>query len=300
MDCITKVCQFDYEVFRTYLYSLKRRYPFLNCRVCGRSLAGRAIFSVSIGSAASPALMAGGFHGQEWLTPLLLLRFLERICESMVNGKELCGINVSGALQNRELLLVPNVNPDSNSIALHGAACAGSYNETVQKISGGDFSSWNANARGVDINHNFDAGWEELRKMEIEAGITGPAPRRFGGTMPESEPETSALTRLCRIRRPRHALAIHSQGEEIFWQYGENTPEKSRAMAEIFSAASGYTLVDNEGLASHGGFKDWFIDEMHCPGFTIEIGKGKNPLPMEDFEGIYSKTEKMLTLAAIM
>lgn len=105
-------------------------------------------------------------------------------------------------------------------------------------------------------------------------------------TAPESEPETAALTGLCRQAGFRHVLALHTQGEEIYWRYGDNTPSRSRVMAEIMGATSGYAVADPEGLASHGGFKDWFIQEMGRPGFTLEMGKGENPLPLSDFDGL--------------
>ena len=120
------------------------------------------------------------------------------------------------------------------------------------------------------------------------------------GNMAESEPETQALVRLCRSHPFRHALAFHSQGEEIFWEYGEHTPQRGRMMAKIFAASSGYRLVENDGLASHGGFKDWFLSEFERPGFTFEIGRGENPLPLSSFERIYEKLEETLLLAALM
>jgi g-D-glutamyl-meso-diaminopimelate peptidase len=71
-------------------------------------------------------------------------------------------------------------------------------------------------------------------------------------------------------------------------------------MAEIMATTSGYALDVPSGLAEGGGFKDWFIEEFHKPGFTIEIGKGENPLPSEDAQKIYLKIKEMLTLCAIM
>ena len=65
-------------------------------------------------------------------------------------------------------------------------------------------------------------------------------------------------------------------------------------MAEILSSESGYALDVPVGLASGGGFKDWFVLEFDRPAFTVEIGKGKNPLPIEMAEEIYKKIEKML------
>ena len=106
----------------------------------------------------------------------------------------------------------------------------------------------------------------------------------FDPVLPESEPETQAMVALCNARLPRMLIALHSQGREIFWRYGERLPPDSRALAELFSAASGYKLSDNAGLASFGGFKDWFIAAFNKPGYTVEIGVGRNPLPLTDWQ----------------
>ena len=49
-----------------------------------------------------------------------------------------------------------------------------------------------------------------------------------------------------------------------------------------------------------GGFKDWFIDKFRRPGFTVEIGIGKNPLPPERADSIYRQIKEMLSLYIIM
>ena len=127
-----------------------------------------------------------------------------------------------------------------------------------------------------------------------------PGPRQYSGLAPESEPETRAVTDLCRRVAFRHVVALHSQGEEIYWQYGEDTPPQSHIMAQVLGAASGYTVTAPTGMASHGGFKDWFIRCFHRPGFTIELGRGVNPLPVEEFEAIYDKAREMLTLSVLL
>ncbi len=300
MDCITRLKTPDCETQRAMIFKLKKRYPFLNCSCCGHSTCSRGIFALSLGRSDNPVLLAGGFHGQEWLTSLLLLRFAEELCRCAVTRSELCGIDVMGALRGREVIIIPCVNPDGVQIALHGAPAAGRYSQDFERISAASEDKWNANARGVDINHNFNAGWNILRSMEIEQGILGPSPRRYGGYMPESEPETQAIVDLCLRRRPRKAVAFHSQGEEIYYCYGEKTPLKSLTEGRILAAASGYTLIENSGLASHGGFKDWFIEYFAKPAYTIEIGLGENPLPLEDFEDIYCKALLMMVLTLIL
>ena len=277
---------------------MKKNYPFLGVNIIGKSLCQRDIFSLTIGKGRNPLIIAAGFHSQEWLTTLLALRFAEILLFSRANKSPVWGIDIHGIT--RSVIIVPCINPDGVEIAVRGFESAGRYAENAKKIAASSSEKWNANASGVDINHNFDAGWTELRNMEIEEGIVTPSPRRYGGYMPESEPETVALVNLTRSRRPRAVIALHSQGEEIFWEYGCKKPPESERLARIFAAASGYTLVENSGLASHGGYKDWFIECFDRPGFTVEIGKGENPLPLSDFDDILKKTVPMLTLAAMM
>lgn len=163
----------------------------------------------------------------------------------------------------------------------------------------GDFKHFNANFRGVDINHNFDADWEKLKIKEKEMGIHFPTASRFGGYKKMSEPETLAIVNLCKTFNIRHATALHSQGKVIYWSYGDKRPPHARQMAEIMASASGYALDYAIGIANGGGFKDWFISEFNRPSFTVEVGIGKNPLPIQSAEKIYEEVKKALTLNAL-
>jgi len=289
-----------YSTRQKQIAGLCARYPFARRIEAGKSVLGRSIEALRIGEPDDAVLFAGAFHGQEWLTAMLLLTFAERLCQSLENGTLTAGIDCRKALLGHGIVILPCVNPDGVEIAIDGAKSAGDLAGEVERISAGDTSGWNANARGIDINHNYNAGWHIVRQLEQAEGINSPQPRRFGGYSPESEPETQATVRLCGEYRFRSVYAFHSQGEEIYWQYGSHTPPKSALMARVLAMASGYTPVLPTGTASHAGFKDWFIERYHRPGFTIEIGRGKNPLPVEELENIYSRLEEMMTLAMVM
>ncbi len=291
---------FDYECSKRMVEKLTREFSFLEIDVVGRTCLGRAIFSLSVGNRRNCVLLAGGFHGSEWLTCLALFRFAKRLCSSIETKSLLCSVDVSRAFKELGVVIIPCVNPDGVEIAVHGPAGARSARSFVESLGCPDYKKWNANAMGVDINHNFNAGWEVLRQMEEEQGIKGPAPRQFGGFRAESESETKALTRLCRLTPFRQAMAVHSQGEELYWQYGDETPEQAYMMAKILADSCSYRLVENAGLASHGGFKDWFISEFFRPAFTLEIGKGENPLPVCDLDSIYSQIEETFTIFTLM
>lgn len=300
MGKITVPQQADSGAVRGMIYALRGKYAFLDALPVGRSVLGKEIMGLVLGTGKERVLYTAAFHGQEWLTSLVLLRLCETICETLARDGKIAGMDFRQALLGRSLFFVPLINPDGVDIALHGSQAAGVYSQQVAELGGDTFGLWQANARGVDINHNFNAGWHQLQEMERKKGITGPSPRQFCGPAPESEPETAAIAQFCRRISFRHVLALHSQGEEIYWRYGDRTPSRSRVMAEIMGSSSGYTVADPEGLASHGGFKDWFIEEMGRPGFTIELGQGVNPLPLSDFEGICEKTQEMFLLAALM
>lgn len=300
MNRIVTITEPDTQQLIEWIDALRKKYPEITPTVYGRSKAGRPIFLLSIGTGKENIFYSAGFHGCEWITILTAIRFFEDIAVSQKEGKLLNGYDFNKILKGKRLVFMPCVNPDGTEIAINGFHCAREYYQIVKSVGKNDHIHWNANAAGIDINHNFDAGWEKLKQMELVQGIKTPAPTRFGGLAPESEPETRAVTTLCRQIDFSRAMALHSQGEEIFWEYGENTPAESRSIALKLAEKSGYTLVENSGLASHGGFKDWFIDELKKPAFTVELGKGENPIPLRFFEGIYEKALPMLAEFAAM
>lgn len=280
--------------------ALCARFPEL-CRVpIGKSACGRPIDGFLLGRGAHVVLYVGATHGQEWMTALLLYRFLEDVCTHVESGKSACRVAIGKAMHGRSLIVVPVLNPDGVEIALSGSGTAGPFAASVAALGGDAPGLWQANARGVDLNHNFNAGWKKLQALEQKNGIFSPSPRQYGGATPESEPETQALAALCRRVQPAHAVSLHTQGEVIYWQYGHRTPERARLMAEVLSSASGYALDEPTGLANGGGFKDWFIEEFARPAFTVECGRGKNPLPMSDFEPLYGRLREMFFLSAVL
>lgn len=297
---IVRSAAYDYIEYKKLIDALCDKYGFLKRTVIGKSCTGLAIPALKIGSASEYCLFAAAFHGSEHLTATVLMMFIEELCREIANGGYISGINAKKAMTGRGVIFVPRVNPDGCEISIHGEKACGSEAERIKRLSRGDFAHWNANFRGVDINHNFDAGWKELKRLELNNGIYGPSPTRYGGERPESEPETIALTELCRKQNIRHAVALHSQGEVIYWSYGRNMPSRSKKMAEIMATSSGYALDTPIGIAVGGGFKDWFIKEFCRPGFTVELGMGQNPLPPESAEEIYLKVREMLMLCSIM
>lgn len=268
----------------------------------GKSVLNRPLWYLFAGEpSAPPVFLVGCTHGSEWLTAMLLTLFADSLADAVEKQGEIAGIRAESLFHGRSLLLMPCLNPDGMEIALFGADAAGEYSDQVKRMmEDSPDQVWQANARGVDLNHNFPAGWETLRELEIKSGILGPGPTKYGGTCPFSEPETEAVRKLCAEFPFKQVLSFHSQGEEIYWRYGSRTPGRGLMIARLFSASSGYQVCDPAGTASHGGLKDWFIQETGRPGFTLEIGKGKNPLPIEQLPDIWEKLKETLMLSILV
>lgn len=291
------VCIIDLQTFKK---RVNENYQFVKCETIGYSHCKREINAFTVGNTDETVLYIGGVHGMEYITSRLLMRHFMRLCENYKNCTKFNGYQVRSFLNNRGLTIVPCLNPDGAAISKIGANSAGELSEFVIRASCGDAEHWQANAVGVDINHNFNADWENVRRREREAGIYTPGPTKFGGDFPESEPETKAITNYCRTKNIRHALAFHSQGEEIYYTFGDNTPSRSHTLANLMNMLSNYKLSEPEGTAVGGGFKDWFIEELNKPAFTVEVGIGTNPLPDTDLDAIYERLEEMLTTMALV
>lgn len=237
-------------------------------------------------------LLCGAFHSMERLTAEILYRFLDDVCTKAEQDEVF-----AKSIKSTGLTIVPMINPDGVEISVNGVCTAHKYSELVSEslcVAQLPHTKWQANARGVDINHNFDAGYEKVKEKEKKIGITAPSPTRYGGKYAESEKETKALCDLCRQYEFLVAVALHTQGREIYYDFGENTPKESLSMANAMSALSGYKVSHPSDIAVGGGFKDWFIERFCRPAFTLEVGLGENPLDPRVAVTEYEKVSKML------
>ena len=153
---------------------------------------------------------------------------------------------------------------------------------------------------GVDLNLQFPAGWEQARAIKFEQGFTLPGPRDFVGIAPLTEPESLGIYHFTLQHDFQLVLAYHTQGKVIFWQFQNYTPEKAFLIGSQFSRVSGYSLEDTPFNSSFAGYKDWFIQNYNRPGFTIEAGSGINPLPISQFDEIYSENLGIFVLGAVL
>ncbi|MBO4251138.1 MAG: hypothetical protein J5911_00570 [Clostridia bacterium] len=149
---------------------------------------------------------------------------------------------------------------------------------------------YKANARGVDLNVNFDADWgrgeKNLRKKASENYI---------GEKPFSEWETRSLRDFTLLVGPDITVSYHSKGEEIYWEFfqSKSALERDFKIAVAVSAATGYPLR-NAGRSA-GGYKDWCVQKLGIPALTIEVGNDglSHPIGKEHAEEIFIRNKSV-------
>ncbi|RKP55092.1 peptidase M14 [Cohnella endophytica] len=273
---------------------IERKYDFISIGTIGHSVQGRPIPYLKIGEGPFRWHFNGACHANEWITSLLLMRFVEDYGEAYVKGLPFWGKSVHDLFSRCSLWVVPMLNPDGVELVRQGPNPNDLYARELMQWNRNSkrFHRWKANARGVDLNDQFPAFWEEERSRRA---IGGPGARDYGGPSPLSEPESAAIAEFTERNEFDAVIALHTQGEEIYWNYREAEPAESRIWAGRMAEASGYRPVYLEG--SDAGYKDWFIHRYGRPGFTVEAGWGHNPLPMDGFDELYDDVARLLAEA---
>ncbi len=276
---------YDYAALQHDIRQLIEIYPFIKSRVIGHSVMGKEIIELQIGQGDKKVHMNGSFHAHEWITTPILMQTINDYLLALTNRLPIRGLQMEPYFQSVTLSIVPMVNPDGVDLVVNGAPDEEPYRSEVLAINNGntEFSGWKANIRGVDLNNQYPALWEKEAARKPQQ----PAPRDFPGFSPLTEPEAIAMAELTRESQFDCVLAYHTQGKVFFWGFEGSEPPEAAAKATEFAKVSGYRPV--QYVDSYAGYKDWFIQEWQKPGFTMELGRGVNPLPISQFDEIYQE-----------
>ena len=292
---------FTWEVLRLCLRGLAARYPFLTIRDIGETYYGRKIPQIAVGLGRRKVVYNAAHHANEWITTPMLMRFLEEYARAISENGTIFGYAAQSLYQRTTLHLVPMVNPDGVDLVTGAIPESSPAWENALRLSESypeiPFpEGWKANLRGVDLNLNYPAGWEQARENKYAQGYTVPGPRDYVGAAPLDQPETVAMAELTRRLNPALTISWHTQGNVIYWKYGNLEPAGARQLGEDFASVSGYRLEDVPFASGFAGYKDWFILTWDRHGYTVEVGSGQNPLPLSQLDEIYDRNLGILTL----
>jgi g-D-glutamyl-meso-diaminopimelate peptidase len=74
-------------------------------------------------------------------------------------------------------------------------------------------------------------------------------------------------------------FSFHTKGGEIYWEF---LGRGERYGATLLQKATGYPIKTLRGSA--GGYKDWCIDKLHIPAYTIECGSENLTHPIKNIK----------------
>ena len=174
------------SILQINLQSLKMLYPFIEISNVGRSVLGTNIPVVKIGNGQKEVFYSASFHANEWISTPLLMKFLADYCYSYANNLTIFGYNARELYNYCTIYIMPMVNPDGVDLVTGEISPNSSLYTNTQLIANRYPNipypnGWKANIRGVDINLQFPAGWEQARRIKYSQGFTTPAPRDFVG-----------------------------------------------------------------------------------------------------------------------
>jgi g-D-glutamyl-meso-diaminopimelate peptidase len=238
--------------------SLLKRYPFLRRINIGKSIGGKNIPCIIMGNGSKKVCYNASHHANEWITSVLLMKFIENFCRSYIDDGILSGQSTRELFENCEIHIVPMVNPDGVDLVTGATTPDSEEYLSAEKLSRGTGipfpSGWKANIRGVDLNLNYPAGWLQAREIKFSEGFTRPGPRDYVGRAPLDQMETMALAELTRKLDPDLVLAYHSQGKEIYWNFGDYEVPGAEELGKVMARVSGCTLAEPAYASSFAGF----------------------------------------------
>ncbi len=288
---------------RTIL-ELVNTYPFLRTELLTETAFGRKIRTLVMGTGKRKVIYSAAHHANEWITTPVLLKFAEELAEAIQNGTDIFGVDAKMLAEAVTIYMVPMVDPDGVDLVTGAIKPGEGQYETARAMA--EFypripfpDGWKANLLGVDLNLQYPAGWLQAREIKFSQGYTRPGPRDYVGRAPLSQRESRALAGYTEYIDPDLILAYHAQGEEIYWQFDDIEVPGAEELGQRLAQVSGYTLTEPAEVSSYAGYKDWFIKTFRRPGYTVEVGSGENPLPLEQFDEIYRDNLGILVTAAL-
>jgi hypothetical protein len=162
---------------------------------------------------------------------------------------------VTELLDTTRVYLMPTTNSDGNMVSFRTAS-----------------GNRRCNARGVDLNRNWAYRWGSSTGSTASPGTSG----NYRGFMPNSEPETRAISQLYREDNIVSSVSGHTNGQIVIfaWAHIENPKNAHPLIYELAKRQTdinGYTAQNGNVMYSQSGeINDYLWGSMRALGFTYE------------------------------
>lgn len=225
----------------------------------GRSVCDEPLFALHFGTAeptqrTRTCVVLSGLHPMEWIGIETHLALTHRLLRA--------------ELGERAVICVPVVNPDGML-------------RVEEHLRAGRHRFVRHNARGVDLNRNFDARWgRQSMCIRFIPWLFRP------GSHPASEPEVAALAYTLGARRVDRALSLHSSGGAVLYPSahslrpiadGAEHQQWARFVAQRTGGQVLRTMRSawfSRGLTQGGLEIDWFHERHGALSLLVECPSG--------------------------
>ena len=261
-----------------------------------------ALYDVVIGNQKSgrSLIVIGAIHAREYMTTQLCMAQIELYLQ---NYNDKIGVTSTNEVLNRIAVhYIPMANPDGVSISQSGLSAIqnASLKNALKKMPGADKTKyWKANARGVDLNKNFNYNY--IAKYGGKRGSEG-----YTGESVNSEPETKAIVAFLDKMKSSGTLKglinYHATGSILFGDAKGSVKPVVTKMYELakkitgYADSSGYEESVNEHSKKKniGNLREYAMYKKNIPCITLEIGKNACPLSAGEFYSIWKKNKVLV------
>jgi carboxypeptidase T len=185
----------------------------------GKTFEGRDIPVLKISDNAATdedepeVLFTCNMHAREHLTTEMCLHIVQRFTDGYGSDQ-----NVTNMVDNREIFVVPSLNPDGAEF----------------DISGGEYQGWRKNRQpnddgtvGTDINRNFSYKWGCC-----DGSSDSTSAEDYRGPAASSAPEVTDLQNWVAGRQIKAHIDFHTFSELVLWPFGHTNDEVTEGMTQ--------------------------------------------------------------------
>ncbi|MDI2028311.1 M14 family metallopeptidase [Saccharopolyspora sp. TS4A08] len=203
-------------------------------------------------------------HAREHLTTEMCLHIAQRFTDNYSDPA------VKESVDNREIWIIPSVNPDGSSY----------------DVESGEYQGWRKNrqAQGTDINRNWGFKWGCCGGASDD-----PADETYRGTEAWSSPEAAAMRDFIDSRvvggaqQIKAAVDFHTYSELVLWPFGHTSDDVTEGMTQQeydrfarvgteMAGTNGYTPQQSSDLyVTDGDSLDWMWGQHKILAFTFEM-----------------------------
>ena len=287
--------KYSYTDMEKDIKQLQQKYPdYIHVNIIGTTVDNRNIYDVVLGNAEAEkcVVFQASIHAREYMTSQLVMKQIEYYLDNY--NKKYDGKTYKEIFDKVCVHVVAMSNPDGVTISQNGFSGIRSkaLRKKLKKMRGASYTTiWKANARGVDLNRQFDYRFKYVRKWKKGSYAL------YGGQKPVSENETKALVKLVDDVKPKAVVNYHAMGNVIYCRYGgpKKVQKKVYKLAGKIRSLTGYYYM---GLDQSPGFANWLVCKKGVPSCTVEIGTHTTPVPIKQWKTVWKQNKNVMAAVA--